>query len=305
MSRRALAALLLLGCLGTSLAAAQVFRSGTDMVLLSVTAIDGKNHPITGLAAADFQVREDGMMQEVSVFSHDVQPISLSLLVDTSTSMEMKLKMAQDAAIGFCKRLGRNDVAQIITFDSETRIRQSFTRDVAALEGAIRQIRAGGSTSLYTAIYVALNELTRLRRTQAPDEIRRQAIVVLSDGEDNTSLLRYEDVLDLAKRSDVAVYAIGLRDKTDVVARGFNEADFVLRSLSQASGGRPFIVDDATQLPAIYTQIADELSNQYTLGYVSKNSKRDGAWRQISVKVLQPNVAARTKSGYFAPAKDK
>jgi Ca-activated chloride channel family protein len=239
------------------------------------------------------------------VFADDPQPIALSLLIDTSTSMEMNLRIAQEAAIGFCRRLRPNDVAQIITFDSDTRIRQSFTADKAALETAIRQMRTSGSTSLYTAIYVGLNELATLRRAQATDEIRRQAIVVLSDGEDTTSLLRYDDVLDLAKRSNVAVYAIAIRDRAMRAdsTRGFNEADFVLRTLTQVSGGRPFTVEDATQLPAIYTQIADELASQYTLGYVSKNTKRDGSWRQVTVKVLRPNVAARTKSGYFAPSK--
>jgi Ca-activated chloride channel family protein len=303
LSRRLLVPALLVA-LGVSAAASQVFRSGTDLVLLSVTASDGKNHLISGLTKGDFQVLEDGIAQDVSLFASDPQPIALSLLIDTSTSMEMKLKIAQEAAIGFCRRLRANDVAQVITFDSDTRVRQAFTHDSAALEAAIRQIRTGGSTSLYTAIYVGLNELSGLRKTQPAEEVRRSAIVVLSDGEDNTSLLKYDDVLDLAKRSNVAVYAIAMRDRTDRSdARGFNEADFVLRSLTQASGGRPFTVDDLSQLPAIYTQIADELASQYTLGYVSSNTKRDGLWRQVSVKVLKPNVAARTKAGYFAPKK--
>jgi len=128
---------------------------------------------------------------------------------------------------------------------------------------------------------------------------------VLSDGQDTTSLLRYEDVLELARRSDVAVYAIALHDKSESATRGFNEAEFVLRSLSQSSGGRLFAADDPSQLPAIYVQIADEIASQYTLGYVSKNLQRDGAWRRIGVKVSRPNVAARTKAGYFAPPKDR
>lgn len=299
--------LLVVAFAATALAAqdAQVFRTGTDLVLLSVSAVDSKGKPIAGLDRADFQVVEDGRVQDVSVFSAEPQPISLSLLIDTSTSMEMKLRMAQDAAVGFCRRLRANDVAQIISFDSETRIQQPFTRDAAALEAAIRGLHASGSTSLHTAIYIALNELNRLRRGQPASEIRRQGIVVLSDGQDTTSLLRYEDVLELARRSDVAVYAIALHDKSESATRGFNEAEFVLRSLSQSSGGRLFAADDPSQLPAIYVQIADEIASQYTLGYVSKNLQRDGAWRRIGVKVSRPNVAARTKAGYFAPPKDR
>src|SRR6185369_3405134 len=129
-----------------------VFRSGTDMVLLSVSAVDSKNHPVGDLTRADFQIVEDGRLQDLAIFAADPQPISLSLLVDTSTSMEMKLKMAQDAAIGFCRRLRDHDEAQVITFDSETKIAQPFTHDIGALESAIRSMRTGGSTSLHTAI---------------------------------------------------------------------------------------------------------------------------------------------------------
>jgi len=112
--------LLVVAFAATALAAqdAQVFRTGTDLVLLSVSAVDSKGKPIAGLDRADFQVVEDGRVQDVSVFSAEPQPISLSLLIDTSTSMEMKLRMAQDAAVGFCRRLRANDVAQIISFDS-------------------------------------------------------------------------------------------------------------------------------------------------------------------------------------------
>ncbi|HEY7476210.1 MAG TPA: VWA domain-containing protein, partial [Vicinamibacterales bacterium] len=111
-----------------------------------------------------------------------------------------------------------------------------------------------------------------------------------------------DDVLDLAKRSEVAVYSIGLREKGDPAMSGkWNEADYILRTLAQETGGRPYFVDDVSQLPAIYSQIADELANQYSVGYVSKNPKRDGVWRKINVRVTRPNTAARTKAGYFAP----
>jgi len=243
-------------------------------------------------------VYEDGVQQDITYFSRTPQPIALSLLIDTSTSMEFKLVVAQEAAIGFARRLQPADAAQIIDFDSRHEILQTFTNDRALLEQAIRKTQVGGSTSLYNAIYVALSELKRVRAATT-DQVRRQAIVVLSDGEDTTSVIAYEDVLEAAKRSEVAVYAIGLRNKQER-SKEFNEAEFVLKTLSQETGGRVFFVEDITQLPAVYQQIADELANQYAMGYTSKNLKKDGAWRAIVVKVNRPNTAARTKRGYFA-----
>ena len=247
------------------------------------------------------------MLQEIDNFSALPQPIALSLVIDTSTSMETKLSIAQEAASGFIRRMGEKDVAQIIDFDSQARILQAFTDDKPQLERALRRTQAGGSTSLYNAIYTSIDELKRLR-VQGTADIRRQAIVLLSDGEDTSSIVPYEDVLDLSKRSEVTVYSIGLRDKDAAQSRGWNEAQFVLKSLAQETGGRSYSVVDATQLPGIYSQIADELANQYTLGYVSKNPKRDGAWRRITVQIarredhgahqgrlLRPDGAAMTR----------
>jgi Ca-activated chloride channel family protein len=279
---------------------AQIFRGGIDVVSLNITVTES-DKLIPGLDQSLFAVYEDGVQQEISFFSRAAQPIALSLLIDTSTSMEMKLSVAQEGAIGFAKRLTGSDTAQIIDFDSRVEILQPFTNDPILLESAIRKTQVGGSTSLYNAIYVALSEMKRVRAVSKA-EIRRQAVVILSDGEDTSSLIAYEDVLDSSKRAEVAVYAIGLRSKTDRPTRGFNEADFVLRTLSQETGGRVFFVDDVAQLPAIYQLIADELANQYTIGYTPKNLKRDGAWRAIVVKVDRPSTVARTKRGYFAPA---
>jgi Ca-activated chloride channel family protein len=282
---------------------AQIFRAGIDVVSLNVTVTEG-DALVPGLEQPLFSVYEDGVKQDISFFSRAAQPIALSLLIDTSTSMELKLPVAQQAAIGFAKRLTGSDAAQIIDFDSRVEILQTFTADPTLLDAAIRKTQVGGSTSLYNALYVALSELKRVRAA-SKEEIRRQAIVILSDGEDTSSLINYEDVLESAKRSEVAVYAIGLRSKTDRPTRGFNEAEFVLRTLSQETGGRVFFVEDVGQLPAIYQRIADELANQYTIAYSSKNLKRDGAWRAIVVRVDRPNTAARTKRGYFAPSLPK
>ena len=282
----------------------QTFRGGVDVVSLAVTVMDKDARYVSGLDRADFQVFEDGVLQDITYFSRQHQPIALTLLIDTSTSMETKMRTAQEAAIGFARQLTPADVAAVVEFDSRPQILQAFTSDKSLLEAAIRKTAAGGSTSLYNAIYIGLRELQRVKATKI-DEVRRQAIVVLSDGEDTTSLLSYEEVLELAKRSETAVYSIGLRSRDEATASGFREAEFVLRTLAQQTGGREFFVDDAKELPAIYQRIADELANQYSMGYSSKNGRRDGAWRRIVVRVDRPSAAARTKQGYYGPGGSK
>ena len=287
---------------GVSLAgvAAQApFRGGVDLVSLNVTVTES-NRYITDLGEADFEVFEDGIKQETTFFSKEQQPIALAILLDTSASMESKLETAQEAAIGFARRLRPRDLMEVIEFDQQVSILQGFTRDVAALEKAIRQATVNGSTSLYNAIYISLKDLKKARAAYA-DEIRREAIVVLSDGDDTSSLVGYEEVLDVAKRSNTAIYAIGLK-QNDVGNRDFKQAEFVLKQLSQETGGRAFFPGAVNELPKIYEQIAQELSSQYAIGYTSKNQARNGAWRRISIRVLRPNMIGRTRQGYYAPA---
>ena len=281
-------------------AQAPSFRSGVELVSLNVTVADAQMRYATDLDQAEFQVFEDGVKQEVTYFNRSNLPIALALLVDTSASMESRLQTAQEAASGFARRLRQQDLAEIIDFDSRVNILQPFTNKADELVQAIRRTSAGGSTSLYNAVYIALKELKKVIAKDTED-IRRQAIVVLSDGEDTSSLLPFDEVLDLAKRSETAIYAIGLRDSDDGAGKGFKEAEFVLRQLAQETGGRTFFPMQVGELPAIYTQIAEELSSQYTVGYTSRNGKRDGAWRRIVVRTSRPNLTARTKQGYFAP----
>jgi Ca-activated chloride channel family protein len=272
-------------------------RSGIDLVSLSVTVSDGPKY-VTDLAQEDFEVYEDGARQAISYFSREQQPIALAILLDTSNSMEEKIATAQEAAIGFARRMKKRDIIEVIGFNSQVNILQNFTGDVATLERAIRATTVNGSTSLYNAIYVSLKELKKERATSAED-IRRQAVIVLSDGDDTSSLVDYEEVLDLAKRSETAIYAIGLR-QPDTRAR-FREAEFVLRQLSGETGGRVFFPTSVNELPKIYEQISDELSSQYTIAYTSKNPLRNGAWRRIVVRVAKQGLTARTRQGYYGP----
>ena len=275
------------------------FRGGVDVVSLNVTVTDQSRNFVTSLEQGDFVVFEDGVKQDVTYFNKAQLPVALSLLIDTSASMEDKLRLAQEAAIGFIRRMKPDDIAQVIDFDNRVSILQQFTSDRPALEAAIRQTVPNGSTSLHNAIYISLKELKKVRATTSGD-VRRQAIVVLSDGEDTSSLVPFEEVLDLAKRSEVIVYTIGIRGR-DLGARGFPEAEFVLKQFAQETGGRAFFPTGATELDAIYAQIADELASQYALAYSSRNPRRDGQWRRIVVRTTKPALAARTKQGYFGP----
>ena len=275
------------------------FRGGVDVVSLNVTVTDQSRNFVTSLEQGDFVVFEDGVKQDVTYFNKAQLPIALSLLIDTSASMEDKLRLAQEAAIGFVKRMKPEDIAQVIDFDNRVSILQQFTSDRPLLENAIRQTVPNGSTSLHNAIYISLKELKKVKATSAGD-VRRQAIIVLSDGEDTSSLVPFEEVLDLAKRSEVIVYTIGIRGR-DLGARGFPEAEFVLKQFAQETGGRAFFPTGATELDAIYAQIADELASQYALAYSSRNPRRDGQWRRIVVRTTRPELAARTKQGYFGP----
>ena len=291
--------------LGVAPAAAQpqdepAFRTGVDLVSLNVTVTDSDNRYVTNIVQEDFQLYEDGARQDITFYTRTQLPIALALLMDTSASMTEKMSTAQEAAVGFAERLRDEDLASVIDFDSRVVILQGFTDSIDALKNAIRQTSAGGSTSLYNAIYISLKELAKVAATTT-DDIRRQAIVMLSDGEDTSSLVEFDEVLELAKRSDTVIYSIGLRSRDIRTRRGFREADFVLRQLAQETGGRAFFPDDVADLPEIYQRISDELSSQYTLGYISKNPLRDGQWRRIVVRVEGQDVAARTKQGYYAP----
>ena len=283
-------------------AQAPSFRAGVELVSLNVTVTDGASRYLTDLQAEDFSVFEDGIKQDVTFFSRTNVPIALALLLDTSASMEPKLPVAQEAATGFARRLRPQDLAEVIGFDSRVDVLQPFTGDAAQLQQAIRRTSAGGSTSLYNAIYVALKHLKKVVARNV-DDIRRQAIVVLSDGEDTSSLLPFDEVLELAKRSETSIYAIGLRDDdaSSRGSKGFKEAEFVLRQFAQQTGARAFFANEVSDLADIYGQIADELSSQYTLAYTSRNPRRDGSWRRIVVRAGRANATARTKLGYFAP----
>ena len=278
------------------------FHGGVDVVAVNVTVTDGARHYLTNLGPQDFLIFEDGRQQEPTFFQKTGVPLALTLALDTSASMDLSLPIAQKAAIGFVRELAPVDVASLIDFNSHVLVRQGFTTDREVLGRAIRQTTAGGSTALFNALYIALRELNKTIRDEDPAQPRRRAIVVLSDGDDTSSLVTFDELLDVAARSDTAIYAIGLGGG-EAPRKGFQDGQFVLRHLTQQTGGRAFFPLDAKELAGIYREIRAELSSQYLLAYESNNPRRDGQFRHIAIRVQQPGAAARARAGYYAPSK--
>jgi Ca-activated chloride channel family protein len=274
------------------------FRSDIDVVQLNVTVTDSGGRYLSDVKEEEFLVFESGVRQSLTFFSRGTRPIALSLLLDSSASMEFKLPTLQAAATSFVQRLKPQDIAQVIDFDERPIVRRQFTSSHAELVRGINEATVGGPTFLYNAVYIALKELKKVQSTST-DEPRRQALIVFTDGNDTGSIVSYEEVLDTAKRSETAIYTIGLRDENN--NRGFQNSEFFMRQIALETGGRSFFPKSINDLTNVYAQIADELSSQYSLGYSSTNLKRDGAWRPIVVRLSRPNVVTRTKQGYFGP----
>jgi len=287
----------------TSRAQGPAFRGGVDVVALNVTVTDGARRFVTDLERSNFLVFEDGRPQQLTFFQQTGLSLAIALLLDTSASMDDKLAVVHEAAIGFARQLGQTDVASVIDFNTRVSVRQEFTNDVNALERAIRQTTAGGSTALYNALYFALRGLNKVTPDERTGEPRRRAIIVLTDGEDTSSLIGFDEVLDFAARSDTAIYAIGLIARSLPDTRSSQGAQFVLRRFADQTGGRAYFPADVKDLQGVYAEIKAELSSQYSLAYESSNSRRDGQFRRVAVRVDRTGAQARTRPGYYAPTK--
>jgi Ca-activated chloride channel family protein len=275
------------------------FGAGVEVVNLSVSVTDPRGHYLTDLQQRDFAILEDGVAQDPLVFMRDDVPVSLSLLLDVSGSMSDKLVVAQEAAARFVRRLQPGDSAQVVQFSERVSVLAGFSSDPVTLEAAIWSARASGATSLNTALYVALKELSSGDRRG----LRRRAVVMLSDGDDTSSAVTEEQVLELAGRSDVNVYAVSIQTRTPAPARPEHDRSIhFLTRLARQTGGQLHVAAALSELEPIYDRIMEELRTLYTIGYVSRNERRDGKWRRIVV--LAPgreSVVIRHRDGYYAP----
>jgi Ca-activated chloride channel family protein len=281
------------------------FEAGIEIIHLAVSVTDARNRFITGLAERDFAIFEDGVKQDLTLFNHDDIPISMVLMVDTSASMDEKLKEAQDAALRLVRTMRPQDKARIMQFNDRPTVLQDFTNDIPALESAVRKTEASGPTYLHNALYVALKDLSKEKKA---GELRRRAVVMLSDGEDTGSLVTDEQVLELARVTEISIYSIALRSNrsSDRNRMSFSQAAHLLTALARETGGQVYFPNSISELDSVYDRIAEELRTQYSLGYVSTNKRHDGRWRRVVVRTPErDDLQIRHKIGYFAPKPDR
>lgn len=274
-----------------------------EVVNLNVSVTNQDGGYVTGLAARDFAVYEDGVRQELEIFEHENLPISMVLLMDGSASMTDKLKDVKAAARQFLRTLRPGDVGQLVQFSDRITVLQDFTPDLAKLLEAVDRADASGPTSLHNALYVSLKDLANEKR-RSGSQLRRRAVVLLSDGEDTTSLVTDTQVLELARQTEINIYPILLRQNRPGAGNrpSFSQAEHLLTTLAHDTGGRHFVPNSISELDGVYAKIAEELRSLYTLGYISSNPRRDGKWRRIAVRIpAREDLRARSKLGYYAP----
>lgn len=284
----------------TAAAQAPIFRSAASLVAVNVTVTDSSSRFVSGLEAGDFTIFEDGVQQDVEFFEASAVPIDLILLLDTSSSMRPRMSVVHEAALGFVKNLREQDRAAVVAFSDGVEVIQPLTADGGRLETAIRGTVARGATALHNAIYVSLKQFGRAAKDTT--EIRRQALAVLSDGDDTSSLIGFEDVLELAQRSGVSIYPIALSPEPDATGqRAPSQAAYALRRLAQDTGAQAFFPSHVRELGGVYASIARELANQYSIAYAPQNTAADGRFRRIVVRVSsRPELKLRARTGYIA-----
>ena len=277
-----------------------VFKSAAALVALNVTVQDKGEKYVAGLQSEDFVVYEDGVKQQVQFFEADAVPLDLIVLIDTSSSMRDKMGVVHDAASGFVATLRSGDRGAVLGFADTVSILQPLTSDRAALGTAVRSTAANGKTSLNNAVYVALKQFGGGAR--ATGAIRRQAIVVLSDGADTSSVVSLDDVLAAARRSGVSIYTVSLqphRERPVILARDPDlGTDYAMKALARETGAQAF-APSPSQLKGVYRSIATEVASQYSLGYVPTDGRADGRFRRVVVQIVtKAGLRLRTRPGY-------
>lgn len=275
------------------------FRATVDLVNFGVSVVDKQGNPVTGLTQDDFEILESGKKQSVQFFSagslETAPPLHVGLLLDTSGSMADDLKDARSSAIKFVNTLDRVADVTLVDFDTEVRVARFGPQDYPRLVERIRARKPDGWTALYDAIGVYLNG--------AQQQDGQKVLVLYTDGGDTRSSLTLGDMLDLCKASDVTVYAIGYMEHQ---GSGRMQQRSELERVSQLTGGQAYFPGNAKDLDGVYDKIRQELGARYSIGYHSTDTRTDGAWRPVEIKLLRKdlkNVRLRTRTGYFGPFK--
>jgi Ca-activated chloride channel homolog len=267
-----------------------------NLVVLHATVLDRRGGFVSGLQKEDFHVYEDGSPQVIRVFDHEDVPVAVGLAVDNSGSMNRKRKDVTAAALAFVHSSNPRDEMFVVNFNERVSFglpdTQLFSASAPGLEGALNGIPASGRTALYDAIEAGLNHLKKAT-------LDKKVLIAISDGGDNASHYKLGQVLEDVGRSDAIVYMVGLFDEAE---EGHNPG--VLRKIARATGGEAFLPDEPSQIVPICEQIAADIRNQYTIGYVPSNQKLDGTQRTIKVTATGRHgekLLVRTRAGYVAP----
>ena len=269
-----------------------------DFVALDVCVKDRNGQFIAGLTADDFLVLDNNRRRNIEFFSADGRvPLAVVMLVDRSASMaDRKLERAKVAATTFIDGLRPEDLLEVVAFGDRADRRLAFSTDRALAAQAVAELSAHGATALFDSLAVAFRDLEHTRRREAMDY--RQAIIVLSDGEDTRSVLAFDDILEDARRSGVVVYGVSLR--ADEKGRAL-PTPRELFQLANDTGGRALAVENPERLAPVYEEIGAELRHLYRLGFVAGDTPTDGSWRTISVRVpSNADARIRTRAGYYA-----
>lgn len=276
------------------------------LVNLNVTVTDKSGRPYTSLAADNFRVYDNGMEQAIHHFNKDDVPFTMGLILDRSGSMSMMMKEVYQAAFHTITNSKAEDEFFIEAFSEEIRTVQDFSTDRLVLERQLNGIQAGGATALYDAI------LDGIDHSQLGHQDKK-ALLVVTDGADNASTHRFEEVLDRAHQESVAIYVVGMFDKGDLFAEGINESHLkkLLTQLAEATGGKAYFPRNVKQCEQACITIAHELRQQYALGYYPSLRLQDGSWHNVEVRLdlakdmRDLELKTRTRTGYYAPRRSE
>lgn len=294
--------LLLAVTLAAAAGAQRVFRSGIELVNFGVTVVDRRGNLIKGLKPDDFEVYEGGKRQRIEYFASgeddaDTMPVHLGLLFDTSGSMGEDVKFSRSAAIKFLNAVTRAVDVTLVDFDTEVRVARYGPNDFPRLIERIRQREPDGYTALYDATGVYLHG--------AGDQDGRKVLVLYTDGGDTSSSMSFSECMSLLRMADVTLYAIGFLQHQSTAVRTSQELH--LRQMAATTGGEAYFPFSLEDLDKVYGKILDELSARYSLGYISTDERTDGAWRDVEIRLVRPDLKGarlRTRNGYYGPYKE-
>ena len=290
------AALVALGV--TSLGAqTPTFRTGIDLATFGVTVVDRKGEYLTDLNAEDFEIVEDGQKQTVKYFARgtDIEngpEMHVGLLFDTSGSMSEDIKLSRSAAVKFLNTLSEAKDMTLVDFDTEVRVAKYGQRDFPRMVERIRNRNPDGETAMYDAMGVYLDG--------ASEDEGRKILVLYTDGGDTHSTIGFGDLMTLIRASDVTVYSVGFLEHS----RGRIEERAHLMQIAEATGGQAFFPTTMKDIEASYEKVLAQIRAQYSLAYASTNTKQDGAWRKVEIRVTRPDLKGAkilARRGYFAP----